>query len=505
MSDTSETTAIDEKKETTNPTPTDPVTETTTFFSNLVQQLIILIVLIIAGGLMLWSARVSQTNLMPTIIEAEPFTSAPLTLATSPVNFNVIKTTDDNGQPIVKSTKIEFPFEENMRIIKYGFFGLDSIRDWTDGPKSTPFWRYLGTIYEKMIINFISNASSFYNILNTNCSESFIVFVMPYLLFFIWPFLLLGFGSINLLYGLFLMFTEIPKLFGVKEGCYEEPVSNVQGPVFEKDYYNKDTKEWIYKLDENKQPIPVTKTRVLWNDPEDATSKNRLTYFWYIFLAICSIFMQIGPFTMFCFSTRSLFTALFLPFCLKAFIVDTGSTDKKEKQPSEYTKGTAIIDILKYKLNIVMYIISYFVVKDAGLSLGTMGAVIAIIACILVYVFYPNIYKSSNGDGPGISAGLADFSQESKIYGPSIINNLSQCKDNASSAISSVANGIPYSFTPKPAIPVAETIIPPSTSPLPVVQGEIVPEKMESEVKGTEVPVATQIAGGRKSRKRIIR
>jgi hypothetical protein len=185
--------------------------------------------------------------------------------------------------------------------------------------------------------------------------------------------------------------------------------------------------------------------------------------------------------------------------------VDTGSTDKKEKQPSEYTKGTAIIDILKYKLNIVMYIISYFVVKDAGLSLGTMGAVIAIIACILVYVFYPNIYKSSNGDGPGISAGLADFSQESKIYGPSIINNLSQCKDNASSAISSVANGIPYSFTPKPAIPVAETIIPPSTSPLPVVQGEIVPEKMESEVKGTEVPVATQIAGGRKSRKRIIR
>jgi hypothetical protein len=106
MSDTSETTAIDEKKETTNPTPTDPVTETTTFFSNLVQQLIILIVLIIAGGLMLWSARVSQTNLMPTIIEAEPFTSAPLNLATSPVNFNVIKTTDDNGQPIVKSTKI---------------------------------------------------------------------------------------------------------------------------------------------------------------------------------------------------------------------------------------------------------------------------------------------------------------------------------------------------------------------------------------------------------------
>ena len=127
--------------------------------------------------------------------------------------------------------------------------------------------------------------------------------------------------------------------------------------------------EWIYKLDENKQPIPVTKTRVLWNDPEDATSKNRLTYFWYIFLAICSIFMQIGPFTMFCFSTRSLFTALFLPFCLKAFVVDNGSADKEEKQPSEYTKGTAIIDILKYKLNIVMYIISYFVVKDAGLSL----------------------------------------------------------------------------------------------------------------------------------------
>jgi hypothetical protein len=106
MSDTSETHAIDEKKETTSPTPTDPANEASTFFSNLGVQLLTLLILVIAGGLMLWSARVAQTNIMPTLIDAEPFTSAALSLATSPVNINIVKTTASNGEPTVKSTKI---------------------------------------------------------------------------------------------------------------------------------------------------------------------------------------------------------------------------------------------------------------------------------------------------------------------------------------------------------------------------------------------------------------
>jgi hypothetical protein len=480
MSDTSETPAIDEKKETTSPTPTDPATEAGTFFSNLGVQLLTLLILVIAGGLMLWSARVAQTNIMPTLIDAEPFTSAALSLATSPVNINVVKTTASNGEPTVKSTKIEFPLEENMRIIKYGFYGLESIRDWTDGPKSTPFWRYLGTIYEKMIINFVSNTTNFYNILNTNCSESVIVFIMPYLLYFIWPFILLGFGSMNMLYGLFLMFYEIPKLFSEKDGCYKEPVSNIQGPVYEKDRFDEKKNEWIYKKDANGSPIPEIKTRIKWNDPENATKENRLTYFWYIFLVICSIFMQVGPFTLFCFSFRSLFTALFLPLCLQAVLVDNGtgsgsgsgsgtgngSPEKDDKQPSKYTLGKTIVDILKYKLNIIMYIVSYFVVKDASLSMGTMGAVIAVVACIIVYAFYPGIYKPSNGDGSELTDKMADFYQESKDFIPTTIPSSEAECDVATGAtmprlaVSETSKLPPYSKTPFEGVPLAQTIQP---------------------------------------------
>ena len=472
MSDASETPDIDEKKETTNPTPTDPATEASTFFSNLGVQLLTLLILVIAGGLMLWSARVAQTNLMPTLIDAEPFTSAALSLATSPVNINVVKTTASNGEPTVKSTKIEFPLEENMRIIKYGFYGLESIRDWTDGPKSTPFWRYLGTIYEKMIINFVSNTTNFYNILNTNCSESVIVFIMPCLLYFIWPFILLGFGSMNMLYGLFLMFYEIPKLFSAKDGCYKEPVSNIQGPVYEKDRFDEKKNEWIYKKDANGSSIPEMKTRIKWNDPENATTENRLTYFWYIFLVICSIFMQVGPFTLFCFSFRSLFTALFLPLCLQAIVVDNGSgsgpgsPEKDDKQPSKYTLGKTIVDILKYKLNIIMYIVSYFVVKDASLSMGTMGAVIAVVACIIVYAFYPGIYKPSNGDGSGLTDKMADFYQESKDFIPTNISSSEADCDVATGstiprlAVSETSKLQPYSKTPFEGVPLAQTIQP---------------------------------------------
>ena len=467
MSDSSETPAIDEKKETTNPTPTDPATEAGTFFSNLGGQLLTLIIVIIAGGLMLWSARVAQTNLMPTLIDAEPFTSAALSLATSPVNINVVKTKDDNGEPIIKSTKIEFPFEENMRIIKYGLFGLESIRDWTDGPKSTPFWRYLGTIYEKMIVNYVSNVNNFYNILNTNCSESVIVFLMPYLLFFIWPFVLLTSGAINSFYGLFLLFYEIPKLFSEKEGCYKEPIFNIKGPVYEKDYFDGEKKEWVYKKDEAGIPIPEMKTRVKWDDPPNATTDNRLRYFWYIFLAICSIFLQVGPFTLFCFSIRSLFTALFLPLCMQANLVDSSSDEKEKTPPKPYTWKGAIVDILKYKLSIIMYIVSYFVVKDANLSLGTMGAVIAVVACVIVYSFYPNIYKSSTGEGAGLSEGLVDSYQESKDYTPtSIPSNEANCNILADAvvpsplAVAETSAFPPYSKTPFEGVPLAQVLQP---------------------------------------------
>jgi hypothetical protein len=410
MSDTSETSAIDEKKESTNPSPTDPATETSAFFMNLVWQLFYLFILIIAGGSMLWSAKVAQTGLMPTDIDAEPFNSNTLQIPPIPINIDVVKTKDDSGDPIIKSTKIEFPVEENMNIIKFGIFGLESIREWTDGPKSSPFWVYLGTIWQKMAVNLSSTMSSFYNILNQTCSESVIIFIIPYLLFFISPFIFMGLGLVNLFYGVFLWFSQIPLLFSERDGCYEEGVFNKEGePVYEKEF-NKDTGKWVNKLGENREPIQIMKTRIKWRVPDGAMKTHWGRSILYTIFAILGLFWGVGPFMIFYFGLRSTLSALFLPFYLKANILGENSDepiDEKGK-PKNYTWSTAIANILKYKLSVIMYIVSYLIVKDAYFSLGALGAVIAIVACIFVYSFYPNIYKPQT-DIPTATLDLASY------------------------------------------------------------------------------------------------
>jgi hypothetical protein len=394
MSDTSETSAIDEKKESTNPSPTDPATETSTFFTNLVWQLFYLFILIIAGGSMLWSAKVAQTGLMPTDIDAEPFNSNTLQIPPVPINIDVVKTKDDSGDPIIKSTKIEFPVEENMNIIKFGIFGLESIREWTDGPKSSPFWVYLGTIWQKMSVNLSSTMSSFYNILNQTCSESVIIFIIPYLLFFISPFIFMGLGLVNLFYGVFLWFSQIPLLFSERDGCYEEGVFNKEGePVYEKEL-DKGTGKWVNKLDEDREPIQIMKTRIKWRVPDGAMKTHWGRSILYTIFAILGLIWGVGPFMIFYFGLRSTLSALFLPFYFKANILgENGNPIDEKGKPKNYTWSTAIANIIKYKLSVIMYIVSYLIIKDAYLSLGTLGAVIAIVACIIVYSFYPNIYK----------------------------------------------------------------------------------------------------------------
>jgi hypothetical protein len=394
MSEPSETSAIDDKKESTNPSPTDPATETSTFFTNLVWQLFYLFIIIIAGGSMLWSAKVAQTGLMPTDIDAEPFNSSTLQIPPATINIDVVKTKDDNGDPIIKSTKIQFPVEENMNIIKFGIFGLESIREWTDGPKSSPFWVYLGTIWQKMAVNMSSTMSSFYNILNQTCSESVIIFIMPYLLFFISPFIFIGLGLVNLFYGAFLWFTQIPLLFSEREGCYEEGVVNKEGkPVYEK-VLNITTGKWVNKLDEKKAPIQLMKTRIKWKVPEGAMKTHWGYSILYTIFAILGLIWGVGPFMILYFGLRSSLSALFLPFYFKANILGENDEQIDEKgKPKNYTWSTAIANIIKYKLSVIMYIVSYLIVKDAYLSLGVLGAVVAIVACIFVYSFYPNIYK----------------------------------------------------------------------------------------------------------------
>lgn len=389
MSDTSETSAIDDKKQTTTTTASDPITETKTFFGALINQLFHLFVVIVAGGAMLWSARVSQTNLMPTDLNCEPFAYSnteinkdqPVT-----VNIDVVKMKDDQGTPGIKSTKIEFDIQKNMDIIKFGILGLDSIREWTDGPDSTPFTLYLGTIWQKMAANYSNMMNTFYNILNQNCSESVIIFIMPYIILFV----LIGLGIVNGFYGYFLWFMNLYLLFSIQKDCFQEPVFDSDGSPILKD-----------------DGTPLTKTRKIWEYTKGEMGRQWYWAILYILVAFFS-FSWAGSLILFYFLVRSSISSLFLPLLMVAKVKD--SPDQKE-----YTFSTLLANIFKYKMSVIMYIVSFFIVSDAYSALGALGAFIAIVACFFVYSFYPDIYKQFKPTDAESTDGLALFKQAHKI------------------------------------------------------------------------------------------
>jgi len=371
MSDTSETSAIDDKKQSSNTNTTNgnnPGSETKTFFGALIFQLFNLFILIIAGGAMLWSAKVAQTNLMPTDIDCAPYKMSETTINDGKpiiVNVDVVKSSNSQGTPEIKSTKIEFPIEENMNIIKFGIFGLNSIREWTDGPNSNPYTLYLGTIWQKMSANYSSMMNGFYNVLNENCSESVIIFLAPFIMIFV----LYGVGLINGFYGVLLWFTQLYLLFSTNVNKFDEPVLDSDGkPVLKPD------------------GTPQISERKVWKYKKGDMGKHWVWSILYTFMSFITVGFP-GAFIIIYFLIRGAFSSLFLPFQMKA------KTNVGESASSEYTFSTLMGNILKYKMSVIMYIVSLFIISDAYSVVGALGAFIGIVACIFVYSFYPNIYQ----------------------------------------------------------------------------------------------------------------
>ena len=419
MSDTSDTAAIDDKKETT--TPTDPISESKTFFGALISQLFHLFIILIAGGAMLWSARISQTNLMPTDISCEPYIPAKTDIKVVPINIDIVKTSGANGKSEVQSTKLEFPIEDNMNIIKFGILGLNSIRDWTDGPNSSPYTLYLGTIWQKMAANYSSMMNGFYNLLNQNCSESVIIFIMPYFITLV----LIGVGCINGFYGMFLWFTQLYLLFSKQIDCFKEPMVESNGTPVTRDDGN-----------------PVFITRKVWEYKKGAMWGEWWMAFFYIFLAF--IFSGIGSVIVFYFLVRSAFSALFLPLMMVAKVKDSASDES-------YSFSSVLMNIMKYKMSVIMYIISFLVIGDAYSALGGGGVLVAILACIFIYIFYPTIYQSYTPSDPTSTNSLSSYSQAHKFCTKKELEKSDDCEVKGPPTIFSfISSLLPEVETDKP-------------------------------------------------------
>ena len=367
---------------------------TKVFFKTLFQQVIWLIIYIFVGGYMLYCAKISQCGLMPTDVNLMPYRSES-TLPDKPIepiiNINYIKEKD-----FTLTNKIYFPYIYNKEIIDKSFLiGIGSSRSWIESLTSNVYTYYFGSIWQSMTALYIQLLFGFYGIMNANCIETLIIFGGPYIIVFVLFFINIIVG----IYGVFLYFAYIPKLFSQKR-CVVIDVQNeevIRGGGGSSD----DIIESI-SINQTEEPI------VEWNDNPKTKG---FGYSWFmtalvVFIALFACLFGSLLITTY-FLIRSNISALFLPLFTKAQEINEDSYNNlyegkgeieniphKYDDDEEYTYYTVIEHILKFKKRIIMIIVSYYVLIDSYSSLGSYGAILAIVGCILLYIFFPDIYRN---------------------------------------------------------------------------------------------------------------
>ena len=100
-----------------------------------------------------------------------------------------------------------------------------------------------------------------------------------------------------------------------------------------------------------------------------------------------------------------------------------GFSAKNATTGKPYGVMSTILNILKYKLSIIMYITSLFVILNASATFGGYFAFVALIACLLLY-FFSDIYTSYFPKAADhATSGLGDFLQATKKCIPPEVAN----------------------------------------------------------------------------------
>lgn len=361
--------AIDDKKKQQKKASSDTGAKFSNFFMSIFTLLIYFGIMIIIGALCLYSGKVAQANILPTCLYFKPFTNTDVPVQQIPVDINVVKT--DKG---LWSTKIEFPLEENLNIIKNTF---EILHKWTNGENTNVYKLYIATTLKELLTCNFTITNNINNFMNSILPETLYILLSPYILFLT---TLITF-VVNGLYMSLLWFYNIYLLF-----C-------------EKDDENKETdNEGIHKVN--------------WKNGNIWTFVNILWFLFYIWVFI-TLFLVAGswlivPLTA-CF--MSLF-CLFFPLFMRSTYA---KTEKK------YNLYETIKHVLKFKLNIIMIVMSLIIIISASSNFGGYAAFVAIVACIILYFFTPIYHQYLPKSTDYATFGLGDYVQAAKKCIPTAV------------------------------------------------------------------------------------
>jgi hypothetical protein len=81
------------------------------------------------------------------------------------------------------------------------------------------------------------------------------------------------------------------------------------------------------------------------------------------------------------------------------------------EESNNYSFSDCLQNVLKYKISLIMYILSFFVFTDALAFFGGYSAFVSVVAFILLY-FFSSVYKQYI---PINASPLSDYTQAKKV------------------------------------------------------------------------------------------
>ena len=150
---TSDTSAIDDKKEESKTINNDYVTNMKSFLSSIIMFFIVFIIYFSSSSLILYGCKLAQSNILPTQSNCYPYTEEKPNI--KPINTNIFTTFFEPQM----SMKMNFPYDDFNSSNKL----LDMLREYRNESKSNFLANYFISIIESLVQ---FNYSAFNSILN---------------------------------------------------------------------------------------------------------------------------------------------------------------------------------------------------------------------------------------------------------------------------------------------------------------------------------------------------
>lgn len=351
----SETSAIDEKKNTSK----KPTKSLLNGVQSICSSMIRLGVLIIVGSLGLYTCKVAQANLLPNCLAFAPYTDVTPPIKTTSCDINIVKTDKGNW-----STKLEFPLEDNFKIINNT---LGFLKNMKNGPNSNVYKLWIATTLQEVISCNFNIITTVYNFLNSSLPETLIIFLGPlisFALFFITAF-------VNTIYLIILWFYNIYLFFSEKT---------------------------------------ETGNSTKWKDGD---MWGILTWYWSVFYIIIFVLL-FGLGLSFFITPLSLVIpifCMFFPLFMKSKTTETGKS---------YGMIDTLKNVLKFKMGIIMILAALFIVLSINNNFTSYAAFVAVVLCIILYFFSGIFYQYTPKAGDHSTFGLGTYEQAEKVCMPVI-------------------------------------------------------------------------------------